>query len=135
MTRPMRWLILAVVLAPAAAWGIYRLAKELGFLDPPWNAEHEQRRTIVVALFAFLLLLPIFLFGWAAAWPRVWAMFGVVNGAALLVFAVLGLTAVRRLWRLRHPAADPAPVPAAPAGGPDEGAGADGSSASEKPLV
>ena len=134
MTRPMRWLVLAVVLAPAAAWGVYRLAKELGFLDPPWNAEHEQRRTIVVALFAFLLLLPIFLFGWAAAWPRVWAMFGVVNGAALVVFAALGLTAVRRLWRLRHAAAEPAPVSSAPAG-PDQGDADARPSPSEKPLI
>ena len=134
MTRPMRWLVLAVVLAPAAAWGIYRLAKELGFLDPPWNAEHEQRRTIVVALFAFLLLLPIFLFGWAAAWPRVWAMFGVVNGAALIVFAALGLTAVRRLWRLRHPAAEPAPVPSASPVS-DQGGTDAASSPSEKPLI
>ena len=35
MTRPMRWLVLAILAAPAAAWAIYRFAKELGFLDPP----------------------------------------------------------------------------------------------------
>jgi len=134
MTRAMRSLVLAFVVAPFVVYGVYRLARGLGFLDPPWNAEHEQRRTIVVALFAFLLLLPIFLFGWAAAWPRVWAMFGVVNGAALLVFAALGLTAVRRLWRLRHPAAAPEPVPSAPAV-PDQGVADAGSSPSEKPLI
>jgi hypothetical protein len=128
----MRWLVLAILVAPAAAWGIYRLAKELGFLDPPWNQEHEQRRTIVVAMFAFLLLLPIFLFGWAAAWPRVWAMFGVVNGLALAVFAVLGILAVRRLWRLRHPSAEPMAAPAEPS---DELPSASPDSPSEKPLV
>jgi hypothetical protein len=128
MTRPMRWLILAVVVAPAFTYGIYRLGKELGFFDPPWNREHEYRRTIVVALFAFLLLLPIFLFGWAAAWPRVWALFGVINGLALAVFAVLGATAARKLWKLRH--AEPAPVPV-----PASASHPDPDLPSETPLV
>ena len=30
MTRPWRYFALALVLAPALAWGIHRLAKELG---------------------------------------------------------------------------------------------------------
>jgi hypothetical protein len=130
MSRPMRWLVLAVIVAPFLSWAVYRLAKGLGFLDPPWNPEHEQRRTIVVALYAFLLFLAIFLFGHANAWPRVWAVFGIVNGVTLLIFAGLGVTAVRRLWKLRHPKADDADdaaIPPAPAGAADDPA--------EKPLV
>ena len=116
----MKWFLVAVLLAPVLSYLFYRLAKGLGFLDPPWNAEHEQRRTIVVALYAFLLFLSIFLFGHANAWPRVWAYFGVVNAVALLIFAGLGATAARRLWKLRHPKIE-AP---APTGGPaDEAAG------------
>ena len=120
MSRPMKWFLLAVLAAPLVSYLIYRLAKGLGFLDPPWNAEHEQRRTIVAALYAFLLFLSIFLFGYANAWPRVWALFGVVNAITLLVFVGLGATAARRLWRLRHPKTEPA----APTGEPgDEVAG------------
>ena len=116
MSRPMRWFILAVLAAPAVTYGIYRLAKGLGFLDPPWNKEHEHRRTIVVAMYAFLLFLAVFLFGHANAWPRVWAVFGLVNAAALVIFLVLGVTAGRRLWKLRHPKAEAgmdAPAPSA----------------------
>jgi|SRR6187200_3537343 len=122
MTRPMRWLVLATLAAPALTYGIYRIGKGLGFFDPPWNREHEYRRTIVVALFAFLLFLPIFLFGWAAAWPRVWALFGVINGLALVVFAGLGGTAAWKLWKLRHPQALSAPAAeaAAPADSPSD---------------
>jgi hypothetical protein len=107
MSRDMRWLLLAVAAAPFLAYFVYRLARGLGFLDPPWNPEHEQRRTIVVALYAFLLFLSIFLFGYAHSWPRVWAWFGVANAIALLVFGALGVTAGRRLWKLRHPRPDP----------------------------
>ena len=120
MTRAWRYFALALVAAPALAWGVYRLARELGFLDPPWNAEHEERRTIVAALYALMLFLCVFLFGYANAWPRVWAAFGIVNALALVFFTVLGLRAVRRLWKLRHPTAaavpDAAPSddPAAP---------------------
>lgn len=128
MSRPMRYLVLAVLAAPALTYGIYRLARGLGFLDPPWNKEHEERRTIVVALFAFVLFLSIFLFGYANAWPRVWAIFGVVNGLALAVFAGAGAAAARRLWKLRHPAS-PKPLGAPPAETLEEKA------AAEKPLV
>ena len=83
MTRAWKFFALAVVVAPALAWGVHRLAKELGFLDPPWNPEHEERRTIIASLYAFLLFLCVFLFGFANAWPRVWAMFGIVNALAL----------------------------------------------------
>lgn len=120
MTRAWRYLALALLVAPALAWGVYRLARELGFLDPPWNAEHAERRTIIAALYALLLFLCVFLFGYANAWPRVWAYFGILNAVALLFFAGLGLQAVRRLWKLRHPgphapAAEAAPED--PAGG------------------
>ncbi len=109
MTRPMWLLAAAVLLAPLVAWLVYRAARELGFLDPPLNAEHAERRTILVAMWAFLLFLSIFLFGFANGWPRIWAAFGVLNGIALVIFAGLGVAAARRLWRLRHPA------PASPA--------------------
>ncbi len=122
MSRAWRFFVLALVAAPMLAWVVYRLAKGLGFLDPPWNPEHEQRRTIIAALYAFLLFLCVFLFGYANAWPRVWAVFGIVNALALVFFAALGLVAARRLWRLRHPApaeGPPAePEPGAPPDGP-----------------
>ena len=104
MTRAMRSLVLAFVVAPVIVFGVYRLARGLGFLDPPWNPEHEQRRTIVAANYALLLFLCIFLFGYANAWPRVWAIFGIVNAAALVFFLALGVAAARRLWKMRHPA-------------------------------
>ena len=129
MTRPMRWLVLAVLAAPALTYAVYRLARELGFLDPPWNREHEYRRTIVVAMYAFLTFLPIFLFGYANEWPRVWAVFGLINGLALLIFAALGIVAAWRLWKLRHP--ESAPVPAAPV----ESSVSAAAEPSEKPLI
>ena len=125
----MTLLVLSLAATPFAAWGIYRLATGLGFLDPPWNAEHEHRRTIVVALFAFELFLAIFLFGHANAWPRVWAVFGVVNALVLVFFAAIGVIAGRRLWRLRHPRPE-ADEPAAAA--PEPG---DPASPAEKPLA
>jgi len=117
MTRAWKFFVLALLAAPALAWGVYRLAKELGFLDPPWNAEHEQRRTIIAALYAFLLCLCVFLFGYANAWPRVWAVFGVVNALALVFFWALGLRAVARLWKLRHTASPEKTAPEDSAGG------------------
>jgi hypothetical protein len=122
MTRAWRYFALALALAPALAWGVYRLAKELGFLDPPWNAEHGERRTIIAALYAFLLFLCVFLFGYANAWPRVWALFGIVNALALVFFAALGIGAIRRLWKLRHPAAPAAPEAQAAGDDPADGA-------------
>jgi hypothetical protein len=109
MTRPMRFLVLALIAAPALTYAVYRLARGLGFLDPPWNREHEYRRTIIAAVYAILLFLPIFLFGYTNAWPRVWWIFGVINGLALVAFAALGFGAAVRLWRLRHPKGDSAP--------------------------
>ena len=123
----MTLLVLAILATPFAAWAFYRMAKGLGFLDPPWNAEHEQRRTIIVALFAFELFFSIFVFGYANAWPRVWAVFGVINGLVLVFFAVIGVIAARRLWRLRHPKTS--------GDAPGEGVPGDGASPAEKPLV
>lgn len=125
MTRAMRSLVLAFVVAPFVVYGVYRLARGLGFLDPPWNKEHEERRTIGATVYALLLFLCIFLFGYANAWPRVWAIFGIVNAAALVFFLALGIAAARRLWKLRHPAPG---VPAAlTSEAPDD--------AGEKPLL
>ena len=121
MTRPWKFFILALVLAPVFAWGVYRLAKELGFLDPPWNPEHEERRTIIAALYAVMLSLCVFLFGYANAWPRVWAVFGIVNALSLVFFLGVGVRAILRLWRLRHPAPPPLPDAAAPEAPADAG--------------
>lgn len=117
MSRPALFLLLAVLAAPAFAYLVFRLAKELGFLDPPMNLEHELRRTITLALYTLLLFLSIFLFGWGRGWPRAWIIFAVVNGLALVAFAVVGLIAGMRLWKLRHPepvVSSDAPDPEAP---------------------
>jgi hypothetical protein len=102
MSRPMRLLLLALIATPAITYLIYRLARGLGFLDPPASKEQEHRRTIMVAVYAFLVFLPVLVYGYEKGWPRVWAIFGVVNGLALAFFAVLGTLAAVRLWRLRH---------------------------------
>ena len=112
MNRAWMLFVLALLVATSLAWGVHRLAKELGFLDPPWNPEHEERRTIIASLYAFLLILCVFLYGYANSWPRIWIVFGAANALALVFFAAIGLRAVSRLWRLRHPAAEPvAPAP------------------------
>jgi hypothetical protein len=110
MSRAMQLFVLALVAVPFLTYAVYRLARGLGFLDPPWNQEHEYRRAIVVALYAMLLFFPVFLFGYANEWPRVWAVFGVINAVGLIIFAALGYSAARKLWKLRHP---PAGSPAA----------------------
>ena len=103
MSRPVLLLVLAIVAAPAVGYLVFRLARELGFLDPPTNREHELKRTITLALYTLLLFLSIFLFGWGKGWPRVWIIFAVINGLALVAFAVIGIIAGTRLWKLRHP--------------------------------
>ena len=120
MTRAMRLFVLALLVAPVLTFFVYRLARGLGFLDPPRDRQQEYRRTILTALFAFVLFLPILLFGFANDWPRIWRIFGVVNALALAFFALIGGLAALRLWRLRHP-----PEDAGPAGAPetDEAAG------------
>jgi hypothetical protein len=115
--RPVLWMIFSLLAAPAIAWWIYRLAKGLGFLDPPADEQHELRRTILAALYAFLLFLPILIFGFGRGWPRAWVFFGVVNVVALAVFAFAGIRAARRLWSLRFPPVV-LPEPEAPPPGP-----------------
>lgn len=96
-------LILAVLASPAVAYLVYRAAKELGFLDPPADRQHELRRSILLALYALLVFLPVFLFGWERRWPRAWIVFGFASGFALLLFAAVAAVAARKLWVLRHP--------------------------------
>lgn len=102
MTRPFLWMALAVAAAPAFAYLVYRLAKGLGFLEAPIDRQHELRRTIVLAVYAFLLFLPVLFYGFEKRWPRAWVLFGFVDGLALLFFAGSGLWAARSLWKLRH---------------------------------
>jgi hypothetical protein len=113
--RPVLWMIVALLAAPAIAWWVYRLAKGLGFLDPPANEQHELRRTILAALYAFLLFLPILIFGFGRGWPRAWVFFGILNCFAVAFFAYAGIRAAMRLWQLRFPRVVlPEPEPAAP---------------------
>ena len=109
MTRPFLWLAVAHAAAPAFARNVYRLARGLGFLEPPSDRQHELRRTIVVAIYAFLLFLPVLFYGFEKRWPRAWVIFGVVDGLALLFFAVSGAWAARALWKLRHEPVLPEP--------------------------
>jgi hypothetical protein len=147
MTRPFLWLAVAVAAAPAFAWLVYRLARGLGFLEPPADRQHELRRTIVVAVYAFLLFLPVLFYGFEKGWPRAWVIFGIVDGLALLFFAASGAWAARTLWRLRHPepvldsadgppAADPQDAPAdeALANAALGGAAAEGSVLADPPV-
>jgi len=103
MNRPMAWFLVALLISPAVAYGIYRLARGLGFLDPPVDRQHELRRTIAVSLYPFLLLLPVAIYGFEKGWPRAWILFGIVDTLALLFFSASGIWAALRLWKLRHP--------------------------------
>src|SRR6478672_7931333 len=103
MSRPVLTMLLALIAAPAAAFLVYRLARGLGFLDPPADKQHEYRRTIVVALYSLLLFLPVLFFGSARGWPGAWVLFGIVSGVALAVCGAIGIWAAVALWRLRHP--------------------------------
>src|SRR5512141_254508 len=103
MNRALLTMLLAFCAAPAVAFLVYRLARGLGFLDPPADKQHEYRRTIVVALYALLLFLPVLFFGFARGWPRAWILFGIVSGLVLAVCAVVGILSAVALWRLRHP--------------------------------
>jgi uncharacterized membrane protein YedE/YeeE len=109
MTHPFVWMAVAIVGSPALAWLVYRIAKGLGFLEPPADRQHELRRTIVVAMYAFLLFLPVLFYGFEKGWPRAWVIFGGMVGLALLFFSGSGVWSARALWKLRHPA----PVPPA----------------------
>ncbi len=106
---------LALAAAPAFAYLVYRLAKGLGFLEPPIDRQHELRRTIVLAVYAFLLFLPVLFYGYEKRWPRAWVLFGFVDGLALIFFARSGLWAARSLWTLRH--SDVLPTGASPLSG------------------
>lgn len=116
MTRSALWLLVAVAASPAIAYLTYRLARELGFLEPPLDQQHEYRRSIILSIYCALLFLPVLLFGFDRGWPRAWVLFGIVNGLALLTFGFFGVWAAVRLWRLRHPElqepqiADPSPA-------------------------
>lgn len=102
MSRSLLTMLLALCVAPAVAFLVYRLARGLGFLEPPADRQHALRREIVVALYAFLIFLPVLFYGYEKAWPRAWIIFGVFNGLAMLFFAVFGGRAAVLLWRLRH---------------------------------
>jgi hypothetical protein len=102
MSRAGILLLASLLAAPVVAYLVYGLARGLGFLDPPVSRQHELRRSILAALYALLILFPVFLFGWERRWPRIWIAFGVVCGAALVFFAVSGAAAARELWRMRH---------------------------------
>jgi len=114
VSRPAFLLLAAVIVSPAAAYLVYRAAKELGFLDPPASREHALRREILAAIYALLIFLPVFLFGWERRFPRVWVVFGVATGAALVFFAVGGAMAARALWKIRREAASLPDAPAHP---------------------
>lgn len=116
MSRPYLWMAIAIVASPAIAWLVYRLAKGLGFLEPPVDRQHELRRTIGVAVYAFLLFLPVLFYGFERRWPRAWVIFGVLDGLALLLFASAGIWSARALWKLRHAG----PLPPASEGLPAE---------------
>ncbi len=130
MSRPFLWLLVAVLASPAVAYFVYKLAGGLGFLEPPRDRQHELRRTIIVSLYAFLLFLPVGIYGTEKGWPRVWVLFGAVDGLALAFFAAGGIWATVQLWKLRHPElvlptpevspSEPPtePVPPEPEGGP-----------------
>ena len=112
MSRSALTMLAALAVAFAVAFLVYRLARGLGFLEPPADQQHALRREIVVALYAFLIFLPVLFYGYEKAWPRAWIIFGIFNGLAMLFFAVFGGRAALRLWRLRHPGpAEPAREP------------------------
>lgn len=115
MTRSFVWMGLVLVACPGFAWLVYRLARELGFLDAPRDRQQELRRTIVIALYALPLFLPVLFYGFEKRWPPAWKIFGSLVGLALLVFAATGIWSARQLWKIRHP------EPSFPAGAPPSG--------------
>ncbi|MEO8432582.1 MAG: hypothetical protein ABI592_13805 [Acidobacteriota bacterium] len=119
MKRSFLWMALVLAATPGFTWLVYRLARGLGFLDPPRDREQELRRTIVVALYALLLFLPVIFYGFEKRWPPAWVIFGSLVGLVLVVFAAAGVWSASRLWRIRHPAP--------PAGGPAHTDPVDGS--------
>lgn len=102
MNRAWRLFALSLVAAPALGFLVYRLAKGLGYMDPPANKEQEYRRTVSAALYAFLLFVPVFIYGYEKGWPRAWIFFAIINAIALLFFGAIGTRTGVLLWRLRH---------------------------------
>jgi len=109
MSRPLLTVLLVVFAAPAAAYLLYRLARGLGFLEPPADKQHEYRRTIVVALYSLLLFLQALFFGFEKGWPRAWILFGIATGLVFAVCGAVGVWSAVALWRLRHPSIPEAP--------------------------
>jgi hypothetical protein len=106
MSRSALWLLVTILASPAAAYFVYRLARGLGFLEPPVDRQHELRRTILVSLYCFLFFLPVGIYGFEKGWPRVWILFGILLSLTLVFFAAGGILAGVRLWRIRHPEAE-----------------------------
>ncbi len=117
MSLSLLTMLLAICAAPAVAFLIYRLARGLGFLEPPADKQHEYRRTIAVALYSLLLFLPALFFGFERGWPRAWILFGIAAGLVLAACAAAGVWSAVALWKLRHPNI-PEPSPAS-ADGPE----------------
>ena len=68
MTRPAMLLLAAVVaLARRLRSSSTASRRSSGFSIRRIDSEHELRRTILVAIYALLLFLPVFLFGFGAA--------------------------------------------------------------------
>ncbi len=105
MSRSALWFLVTILAAPGAGYFVYRVARGLGFLDPPVDRQHELRRTILVSLYCFLLFLPAGIYGFEKGWPRVWILFGILLSLTLVFFAAGGILAAVRLWRIRHPQA------------------------------
>ena len=105
MNRSALWFLVTILAAPGAGYFVYRVARGLGFLDPPVDRQHELRRTILVSLYCFLLFLPAGIYGFEKGWPRVWILFGILLSLTLVFFAAGGILAAVRLWRIRHPQA------------------------------
>ena len=121
MSRSLLWLFVALAASPAIAYLTYWLAKELGFLESPIDAQHGYRRSITLSLYSFLLFLTVLLYGFDKGWPRAWVWFGVVNALALGGFGVAGILSAVRLWRLRNPEPSEPPIAdAAPPTRPEE---------------
>jgi hypothetical protein len=103
MNRAVLTMLLALAVAPALAYLAYRLARGLGFLDPPPDKQHEYRRTIVVSVYALVLFLPVLFYGFEKGWPRAWILLGIATGLVLAICAVAGIWSAIALWKLRHP--------------------------------
>ncbi len=116
MTRAGIWMLVALCVAGPLAYLAFRLARALGFLDPPLDEQQGHRRTIVVAIYAILIFLPVLIYGFEKGWPRAWIIFGIVNGLALLFFAAGAVWAGLRLRKLRNPGVSPS----VPGGRPPE---------------